>query len=82
MPGGCLQQVKNSEKWQCRCLKEWSRSLMRGRSNCRALTGKNLVFWMGDRLREVVAHGGSTVFFIRFSFSSDERVNKDWLQCS
>ena len=30
-------------------------------SNSRALTGKNLVFWLGGRLREVVAHGGSTV---------------------
>ena len=57
-------------------------SFTRGRSNCRALTGKNLVFWIGGRLREVVAHLGSTVFFIRFSFSSDERVNNDWLQCS
>ena len=30
-------------------------------SNCKALTGKILVFWIGGRLREVVAHGGSTV---------------------
>ena len=30
-------------------------------SNCEALTGKILVFWIGGRLREVVAHGGSTV---------------------
>ena len=29
--------------------------------NCKALTGKILVFWIGGRLREVVAHGGSTV---------------------
>ena len=29
--------------------------------NCQALTGKILVFWIGGRLREVVAHGGSTV---------------------
>ena len=27
----------------------------------RALTGKILVFWIGGRLREVVAHGVSTV---------------------
>ena len=31
-------------------------------SNSKALTGKILVFWIGGRLREVVAHGGSTVF--------------------
>ena len=30
-------------------------------SNCKALTGKVLVFWIGGRLREVVAHGGLTV---------------------
>ena len=30
-------------------------------SNCKALTGKILVFWIGGRLREVVAHGGLTV---------------------
>ena len=30
--------------------------------NCKALTGKNLVLWIGGRLREVGAHGGSTVF--------------------
>ena len=35
-------------------------SFTRG-SNCKALTGKVLVFWIGDRLREVVAHGSSTV---------------------
>ena len=27
-----------------------------GGSNCKALTGKILVFWMGGRLREVVAY--------------------------
>ena len=31
-------------------------------SNCKVLTGKILVFWIGGRLREVVGHGGSTVF--------------------
>ena len=31
-------------------------------SNSKALTGKILVFWIGGRLREVVAHGDSTVF--------------------
>ena len=30
-------------------------------SNCKALTGRILVFWIGGRLRGVVAHGGSTV---------------------
>ena len=38
--------------------KRWS--FTRG-SNYRALIRKNLVFWIGGRLREVVAHGGSTV---------------------
>ena len=36
-------------------------SFTRG-SNCKALTGKVLVFWIGGRLWEVVAHEGSTVF--------------------
>ena len=36
------------------------RSLTRG-SNYRALAGKNLLFWIGGRLREVLAHGGSIV---------------------
>ena len=36
-------------------------SFTRG-SNCKALTGKVLVFWIGGRLWEVVARGGSTVF--------------------
>ena len=39
-------------------LQEW---LFTRRSNCEALTGKILVFWIGGRLREVVAHRGSTV---------------------
>ena len=30
----------------------------------RVLTGKNVVFWIGGRLREVVAHGGSTVDYL------------------
>ena len=33
-------------------------------SNCKALTGKILVFWIGGRLWEVVAHGGSSVYDI------------------
>ena len=36
-------------------------SFTRG-SNCKALTGRVLVFWIGGRLWEVVAHGASTVF--------------------
>ena len=35
-------------------------SFTRG-SNCKALTGKIVVFWIGGRLWEVVTHGGSTV---------------------
>ena len=31
-------------------------------SDCKSLTEKVLVFWIGGRLREVVAHGGSTVY--------------------
>ena len=31
------------------------------RFQLKALTGKILVFWIGGRLWEVVAHGGSTV---------------------
>ena len=30
-------------------------------SNCKTLTGKVLVFWIGGRLWDVVAHEGSTV---------------------
>ena len=29
-------------------------------SNCKALTGKVLAFWISGRLWEVVPHGGST----------------------
>ena len=35
-------------------------SFTRG-SNCKALTGNILVFWIGGRLRKVVAPGASTV---------------------
>ena len=34
--------------------------------NCIDFAGKILVFWIGSRLREVVSHGGSTVFKIFF----------------
>ena len=37
-------------------------SFTRG-SNCKVLTGKILMLWIGGRLREVVAYGGSTVYF-------------------
>ena len=40
--------------------------LTRG-SNYRLLTGKNWVFWIGSPLREVDAHGGSTVGTKRFN---------------
>ena len=55
MSSGRLQEVKNNEKLECRHLKKWSRSLTRG-SNYRALTGKYLMFWIGGRLREVIAY--------------------------
>ena len=35
--------------------------------NCIDFAGKILVFWIGSRLREVVSHGGSTVFKIFLS---------------
>ena len=40
-------------------------------SNYKALTGKILVFWIGVRLREVIAHGGSTVFRITFTANGE-----------
>ena len=48
-------------------IQKWSQSLTRG-SRLRTfpsvvITGKILVFWMGVRPWEVVAHGGSTVYF-------------------
>ena len=39
-------------------------------SNCRTLIGKNLVFWIGGRLQEVVAHGGSTTLSSKASLST------------
>ena len=45
-------------------------SFTRG-SNYKALTGKILVFWIGVRLREVIAHGGSTVFRITFTANGE-----------
>ena len=52
-------------------LSAWSRSLTRGGPSQKVTTvdfaGKILVFWIGSRLREVVSHGGSTVFKIFLS---------------
>ena len=64
MSSGCLQEVKNNGKSLTTRPEKWSRSLTGGGhlgSNCKALTRKILMFWIGGRLREVVAHGGSTV---------------------
>ena len=38
-----------------------------GGSNYRALTGKNLVFWIDGRLWEVVTHGSLTVLLLQIS---------------
>ena len=58
------------KKYKTKQEQKWSQSLTRG-SNCKALTGKVLVFWIGawslmggGRLRFVVAHGGSTVLHL------------------
>ena len=67
MSSGRLQELKNNRKslnFQAQkvvavAYRRWS--FTRG-SNCKALTGKILVFWIGGRLWEVVAHGGSTVY--------------------
>ena len=66
LSSGRLQEVQNngkslnfqSQKVVVVAYRRWS--FTRG-SNCKALTGKMLVFWIGGSLREVVAHGGSTV---------------------
>ena len=36
-------------------------------SNCKALTGEVLVFWIGGHLREEVTHGGSTVIITQIN---------------
>ena len=64
---GHLHEVKNNGKSLTVRLQKCSLSLItwsftRG-ANCKALTGKISVFWIGDRLWEVVAHGGSTVYY-------------------
>ena len=66
--GGRLQESNHRGPWKIInrqaqkvvvvAYRRWS--FTRG-SNCNALTEKILVFWIGGRLREVVAHGGSTV---------------------
>ena len=61
MSSGRLQEVKNSRKslnFQAQkvvavAYRRWS--FTRG-SNCKVLTGKVLVFWIGGRLWEVVAN--------------------------
>ena len=63
---GRLQNIQNNGKPKNCQAKKWSLSLTRGGHlqevlNCRALTGKVMVFWMGGRSWEVVAHGGSSV---------------------
>ena len=50
---------RQAQKLVAVAYRRWS--FTRG-SNCKSLTGKILVFWIGGRLREVVAHEGSTVF--------------------
>ena len=61
MSSGRLQEVKNNGKSLTIRPKKWSQSLTEGvpftrGSNCRALTDKNLVFWISSQLWEVVPH--------------------------
>ena len=44
-------------------------------SNCNAVTGKILVFWIGGRLWEVVAHGSSTVYINHYFNETAHRAN-------
>lgn len=61
-----LQESKNNGKFLKRLIvgvayKRWSLSIA---SDYRTLNGKSLVFWIGtSRLRQVVAHGVSTVLW-------------------
>ena len=62
-----LREVKKIKNYKAQkvvtvAYRRWS--FTRG-SNCTASTRKRLVFWIGGRLREVVALGGSTVFYYR-----------------
>ena len=70
MSSGRLHEVKNNGKLLTVRLQKCSRLLVRCSftrgSNRNALTGKILVFWIGGRLREVVAHGGSTLYHFPF----------------
>ena len=43
-------------------------------TNYKALTEKDLVFWIGVRLREVVIHGDSTVFVCAMSNFLDYNI--------
>ena len=67
LSSGRLQEVKNNGQLLTGRRKKWSRSLTGGGRllevpiNCRALTGKILVFWIGGHLWELVTHGGLTV---------------------
>ena len=51
---------------------------------CKALTLKMLVFWISRRLREVVAHRGTTFFLMSLSLNILQReisyhdVNREW----
>ena len=49
-------------------------------SNCKALTGKVLVFWISGRLWEVVAHGGSTAYKTYYLEVSIWLVKKELLK--
>ena len=40
----------------------------------RDFTRTMLVFWIGGRLREVVAHGGSTVYIVNLKFRESFKV--------
>ena len=51
---GCLQDVKNNGKSLTLRRRKWSWSLIRG-SNCKALTRKIFLFWIGFRLWALVA---------------------------
>lgn len=62
---GRLQEGKINEKFLKRLIvgvayKRWSLAIG---SDYRTLTGKSLVFWRGSRLRQVVAHGVSTILW-------------------
>ena len=59
--------------------KRWS--FTRG-SNCKAFRGEILVFWISGRLREVVAHGGSTVCHLLPSTGLSQYYGINWNKTS